>query len=227
MQKEDRADYILESPNFDVPCDNEDKMREVVTSGRDDTSYEIVFRSLKYLELHCLQSLTSFCSGDYTVRMRLTETNFKGHWAGALNATMEQLYKEQIGYRGLKHLKFSEFPELIDIWSGNPQEMLDFTTLEILEVCDSNHLRYIFNLSMAFGLGQLRKMEIKRCVESCPNTTSFSLGSKVLECPSLVEIKVADCLNMITFASTFSRYEDEEATIDDEVNNVAPFFSDK
>ncbi|MBA0654136.1 hypothetical protein Goklo_021207 [Gossypium klotzschianum] len=85
--------------------------------------------------------------------MRLTETNFKGHWAGALNATMEQLYKEQ----------FSEFPELIDIWSGNPQEMLDFTTLEILEVCDSNHLRYIFNLSMAFGLGQLRKMEIKRC----------------------------------------------------------------
>ncbi|MBA0878338.1 hypothetical protein Goshw_007477 [Gossypium schwendimanii] len=68
-------------------------------------------------------------------RVRLTETDFKGRWAGDLNAT------------------FSEFPELIDIWSGNPQEMLDFTTLEFLEVCDSNHLRYIFNLSMAFGLG--------------------------------------------------------------------------
>ncbi|MBA0654135.1 hypothetical protein Goklo_021207, partial [Gossypium klotzschianum] len=221
MQKEDRADYILESPNFDVPCDNEDKMREVVTSGRDDTSYEIVFRSLKYLELHCLQSLTSFCSGDYTVRFPSME---QGHWAGALNATMEQLYKEQIGYRGLKHLKFSEFPELIDIWSGNPQEMLDFTTLEILEGSITTVEEVITNSTKIISIFPRLK---SITVESCPNTTSFSLGSKVLECPSLVEIKVADCLNMITFASTFSRYEDEEATIDDEVNNVAPFFSDK
>ncbi|KAB2006680.1 hypothetical protein ERO13_D11G326000v2 [Gossypium hirsutum] len=269
-------------------------MRVVVASGGDDTSYEIIFIALKRLELHFLSSLTSFCSGNYTLRfpsleqvtlsqcprmknfyqgalstpklhkVQLTETDFKGSWVGGLNATVEQLYKEQVGYRGLKHLKLSEFPELVDIWSKNPQEMLDFTTLEYLEVFDSNNLRYIFNLSMAFGLGQLRKMEIKRCgkleqvikeedsitiieeaitdsskiisifprlqsivVESCPNMTSFYLGSRGLELPSLVEIMIADCSNMITFVSTFSREKDKEAIVDDEVDNVSTLFSDK
>ncbi|MBA0634273.1 hypothetical protein Godav_025550, partial [Gossypium davidsonii] len=259
-------------------------MREIIASDENDTSYEIVFRALKHLELHCLQSLTSFCSGNYTLRFpsleeltlslcpkmknfnqgelitpklnnrRSTTTDFKGRWDGDIKATVEQLYKE----------KFSKFPELIDIWSRNPQEMLDFTILKFLEVCDSNNLRYIFNLSMAFSLGQLRQMEIKRCgnleqvikeegpitmvkeaitdsskiislfpclrsvtVESCPDMTSFYMGSKGLECPSLVEIKVTGCSNMTTFVSTFSRDEDKEATIGDEVDNVATFFSDK
>ncbi|MBA0742804.1 hypothetical protein Gogos_015825, partial [Gossypium gossypioides] len=269
-------------------------MREVVASDDGETSYEIVFRALKHLELHCLQRLLTFCSGNYTLRfpsleqitlsqcprmknfnqgelttpklhkVQLTETDFKGRWAGDLDSTVEQLYKEQVGYRGLKHLKFSEFPKLIDLWSRNPQEMLDFATLEFLEVCDTNNLRCIFNLSTAFSLGQLRQIEIKRCsnleqvikeegsitmveeaitesskmnsifprlqsiiVESCPDMTSFYLGSKGLECPSVVEIKVADCLNMTTFVSTFSRDEDKEAIIGDEVINVATFFSNK
>ncbi|PPR85001.1 hypothetical protein GOBAR_AA35710 [Gossypium barbadense] len=269
-------------------------MREVVAGDRDEASYEIVFRVLKRLELHCLQNLTSFCSGNYTLwcpsleqitlsqcprmknfyqgelitpklrKVQLTETDFRGLWAGDLNATVEQLYKEQVGYRGLKHLKFSKFPELIDIWGKNPQEMLDFTTLEFLEICDSNNLRYIFYLSTAFCLGQLRQMEIKRCgnleqvikekcsitmveeaitdsskiisifprlqsiiVESCPDMTSFYRGSKCLEFPSLVKIKVVGCSNMTTFISTFSRDEDKEAIIGDELDNVTTFFSDK
>ncbi|MBA0818762.1 hypothetical protein Gohar_003724, partial [Gossypium harknessii] len=269
-------------------------VREVIVSEEDDTSYEIVFSELKLLELHCLQSLTSFCSGSYTLRfpsleqvtlsqcprmknfcqgelttpkvhkVQLTEIDSRGRSVDDLNATVEQLYKEQAGYQGLKHLKFSVFPELIDIWSRNPQEMLDFTVLEFLEFCDSNKLRCIFNLSMVFSLRQLRQMEIKRCgnleqvikeegssimveeatihsskiisifpllqsvkVKSCPNMTSFYLGSKGLECLSLVEIKVADCSNMTTFVSTFSRDEDREAIIGDEVDNAATFFSDK
>ncbi|MBA0878727.1 hypothetical protein Goshw_016834, partial [Gossypium schwendimanii] len=113
---------------------------------------------------------------------------------------------------------WNNYTKLIDIWSRSPQEMLDFTTLEFLEVCDSKNLRYIFYFSTTFGLRQLRKMEIKRCgnleqvikeeesttmveeaitnsskiisifphlqsiiVESCPDMTSFYLGSKSLE----------------------------------------------
>ncbi|XP_040961062.1 uncharacterized protein [Gossypium hirsutum] len=142
--------------------------------------------------------------------------------------------------------------------------MLDFTTLEFLEICDSDNLRYIFYLSTAFSLGQLRQMEIKRCsnleqviqeecqitmaeeaitdsskiigifprlqsiiVESCPDMTSFYRGSKCLEFPSLVKIKVTGCSNMTTFVSTFSRDEDKEVIIGDEVDNVTTFFSDK
>ncbi|MBA0818452.1 hypothetical protein Gohar_027868, partial [Gossypium harknessii] len=64
-------------------------------------------------------------------------------------------------------------------------------------------------------------------VESCPNITSFYLGSKGLECPSLLEIKIANCSNMTTLISTFSRDEDKEPIIGDEVDNVSTFFSDK
>ncbi|MBA0742806.1 hypothetical protein Gogos_015825, partial [Gossypium gossypioides] len=98
-------------------------MGEIVASDEGETSYEIVFRALKHLELHCLQRLVSFCSGNYTLRfpsleqvtlsqcprmknfyqgvlstpqlhkVQLTATDFRGRWAGDLNATVEQLYK--------------------------------------------------------------------------------------------------------------------------------------
>ncbi|GMI79638.1 hypothetical protein HRI_001633100 [Hibiscus trionum] len=270
-------------------------MKEVVTSKGNEMTYEIVFEKLKCLELHSLLSLKSFCSGNHTFRfpsleqvilskcpkmnnfylgvlsmpklqkVQLTKTDFKGRWAGNLNDTVEQLYKEQVGYRDLKHLKFSEFPELIDIWSRNPQDMLDFKSLEFLEVCDSNNLKCIFNLSMVLSLGRLQQLEIKRCsnfeqlikeedsntmageairtdgkkiisifphlqsilLESCSNMTSFYLGSSALECSSLKEIVVADCPNMTTFVSMFSRSEENEAIIGNETDNVATFFSDE
>ncbi|MFQ6635711.1 hypothetical protein Gotur_010283, partial [Gossypium turneri] len=91
-------------------------VREVIVSEEDDTSYEIVFSELKRLELLCLQSLTSFCSGSYTFRfpsleqvtlsqcprmknfcqgelttpklhkVQLKETDFRGRWAADPNA---------------------------------------------------------------------------------------------------------------------------------------------
>ncbi|KAK8514669.1 hypothetical protein V6N12_057566 [Hibiscus sabdariffa] len=267
-------------------------MREVVASKGDEMANEIVFEKLKCLEFHGLPSLTSFCSGNHTFRIpsleqvilsqcprmnnfsqgvlstpklqkvQLTKTDFKGRWARDLNATVEQIYREQVGYRGLMHLKFSILPELADIWSRNPQEMLDLKSVEYLEVCDSDNLRYIFDLSLAQSMGRLHRLEIKRCInleqvikeddsntvaegaivtdanriisifpllqfihlESCSNTTSFYLGSTTLECPSLKEIVVADCPNMATFVSIFSRNGDEEAIIGVEADT---FFSDK
>ncbi|KAK8632966.1 hypothetical protein V6N13_013822 [Hibiscus sabdariffa] len=268
-------------------------MKEVVASEGDETTYQIVFEKLKRLELHCLLSLKSFCSGNHTFRfpslewvtvsqcprmnnfclgvlstpklqkIQFTRTDFKGRWAGDLNATVEQLYKEQVGYRDLYHLKFSVLPELVDIWSRNPQEILDLKNVGYLEVCDSDNLRCIFNLSIALSMGRLHRLEIKRCsnleqvikeedsntvvegaiividgnkiisifphlrsikLESCSNMTSFYLGSTTLECSSLKEIVVADCPNMTTFVSTFSKKGNEETIIGDEAD---AFFSDK
>ncbi|KAE8664090.1 hypothetical protein F3Y22_tig00112856pilonHSYRG00020 [Hibiscus syriacus] len=239
-------------------------MREVVASKGDETTYEIVFRKLKRLELLCLPSLKSFCSGNHTFtfpsleqvilskcpkmntfyqgmlsmpklqKVQLTKTDVKGRWAGDLNSTVEQLYKEQVGYRDLKHLKFSEFPELIDVWSRNPQEILDFKSLEVLEVCDSNNLRCIFNLSMALSLGRLQQVEIKRCSnmeqvikEEDSNTvvTEEAIIADALECLSLKEIMVSDCPIMTTFVSTFSKNEDNKAIVGNETDNDATFFS--
>ncbi|KAK6243724.1 hypothetical protein QUC31_010133, partial [Theobroma cacao] len=69
----------------------------------------------------------------------------------------------QVGYQCLKHLKLSEFPELMDIWNRNPQEILDLKNLEFLEFCNSDNLGCIFNLSMALSLVRLRQLEIKKC----------------------------------------------------------------
>ncbi|KAK8514666.1 hypothetical protein V6N12_057563 [Hibiscus sabdariffa] len=216
-------------------------MKEVVASEGDETTYEIVFEKLKCLELHCLPSLKSFCSGNHTFRfpsleqvilskcpkmnnfylgvlstpklqkVQLTKTDFKGRWAGDLNATVEQLYKEQVGYRDLKHLKFSEFPELIDVWSRNPQEMLDFKSLEFLEVCDSNNLKCIFNLSMALSLERLQQLEIKRCnnfeqvikeedSKTVAEEAIRTYGSKTISIfPHLQSIVLESCSNMTSF----------------------------
>ncbi|XP_017977876.1 PREDICTED: disease resistance protein At4g27190 isoform X2 [Theobroma cacao] len=101
-------------------------VKEVVASEADDeATYEIIFTELKCLELHCLASLRSFCSGDHTFkfpsleqvivsqcprltsfcqgaistpklqRVQLAETDHNGRWAGDLNVTIEQLYMEQ------------------------------------------------------------------------------------------------------------------------------------
>ncbi|XVF42843.1 hypothetical protein PTKIN_Ptkin01aG0398000 [Pterospermum kingtungense] len=44
-------------------------MTEIVASeGADEATYEIIFRELKRLELDCLHSLKSFCSGNHTFK---------------------------------------------------------------------------------------------------------------------------------------------------------------
>ncbi|XVE91079.1 hypothetical protein DITRI_Ditri20bG0127100 [Diplodiscus trichospermus] len=255
-------------------------MTEIVSSEGDEATHEIIFRELKCLELHCLQSLKGFCSGnniftfpsleDVTVSQcpRLKsfckgdlstpklqkvfyqkKADYKGCWAGDLNATIQQLHEElhgeKIGYHGLKKLKFLESSELMDIWNRNPQEILDFKNLEFLEICNSNELRCILDLSLASNLGRLQQIEIKRSnkmeqvikeadkaiadneiinilpllkfivIESCPHLTSFYLGSTTLVFPSLESIEVVDCPNMTTFVSTLTREEHKEAKIAD------------
>ncbi|XVF41842.1 hypothetical protein PTKIN_Ptkin01aG0313200 [Pterospermum kingtungense] len=262
-------------------------MTEIVASeGGDEATYEIIFRELKHLELHCLHSLKSFSSGKYSFKFPSLEQVYvdqcprlkrfcegalsspklkrihqrkknscEHHWVRDLNATIEQLHEKKIGFHGLKQLKFSEFPELLEIWNRNLQERLDFENLEFLEVCNSDNLSCIFTLSMALSrLGRLQQLEIKRCnkmeqvvketegsvveeaakpdnnkiiimfprlqsvlIESCPDLTSFYLGSAALEFPSLETIQVADCPNMTTFASASARDEHmKEAIIGEE-----------
>ncbi|XP_017977192.1 PREDICTED: uncharacterized protein LOC18599617 isoform X2 [Theobroma cacao] len=212
-------------------------MKEVVASeGDDEATYEIIFRELKRLELHCLASLRSFCSGNYTLkfpsleqvivsqcprlnsfchgalstpklqRVQLEPTHYKGRWIGDLNATVEQLYEEKVGYRSLKHLKLSEFDELVDIWNRNPQEVLDFKRLEFLEFCNSDNLGCIFNLSMAFSLVRLQQLQIKTCnkMEAVIKEEGFLLNleartDKIVIFPHLKSIFIECCPDLKCF----------------------------
>ncbi|KAK6243168.1 hypothetical protein QUC31_009577, partial [Theobroma cacao] len=149
-----------------------------------------------------------------------------------------------IAYR---HGRLSDTSELMKIWSRNPQEILTFKYFEKLEVDDCSTLRFLFTLSMALGLPQLRELIVKNCIvmehiiteeesdeqvanktvflqlrsvtlRNCENLASFYQGSKSLEYPSLEEVDVDDCPKMFTFASAFSR--EQRIEIIDEGNTT-------
>ncbi|KAK6289277.1 hypothetical protein POUND7_000818, partial [Theobroma cacao] len=193
-------------------------------------------KELKHVELHCLPSLGSFCSGNSSFkfpsleqvivsqcprlksfclgalstpklqRVQLESTDYKGRWAGDLGATVEHLHQEKVGYQCLKHLKLSEFPELVDIWNGNPQEILDLKNLEFLEFCNSVNLGCIFNLSMALSLVRLQQLEIKKCnkMEAVIKEDGSVLDQrartdKIIIFPCLKSIFIEHCPDLTSF----------------------------
>ncbi|XP_022720203.1 uncharacterized protein LOC111278033 [Durio zibethinus] len=97
-------------------------------------------------------------------RVKESRYHHKGRWTGDLNITIQQLYSEKVGYHGIYDFKFSDtFPELMEIWNTNPQEILDFKNLSRVEFCNCSSLKYIFTLSMALSLKQLFRLEVKEC----------------------------------------------------------------
>ncbi|GKV25989.1 hypothetical protein SLEP1_g35356 [Rubroshorea leprosula] len=70
-------------------------------------------------------------------------------------------------------------------------------------------------------------------LESCSILTCFYEGSSRLKFSSLKQITVADCPNLLTFASSFSREQEKEMTANDKGSEqrpeipTQPFFSEK
>ncbi|MBA0860562.1 hypothetical protein Goshw_018865 [Gossypium schwendimanii] len=163
-------------------------------------------------------------------RVRLSEKDYKGFWAGELNATISQLHKNTVRYYEQEHLKLHEFPELEEIWNTVPRGIINFKRLKCLEVYVCNNLRYMLTVSMAADLVQLQQIKVKNCkvieeiirddksttmkiifpqlktitIKSCLGLSWFSSGSFALECPNLKEITLVGCPKMVAFASTDS-----------------------
>ncbi|MBA0687345.1 hypothetical protein Goari_014892, partial [Gossypium aridum] len=235
-------------------------VREIVAKEKDDAKDLVSFSKLKFLVLHYLPNLSSFCSEEYSFqfpsleqvivrqchkleifcqgvlstpqlhRVRLSEKDYKGFWAGELNATISQLHKNTVRYYEQEHLKLDEFPELEEIWNTVPRGIIDFKRLKCLEVYVCNNLRYMLTVSMAADLVQLQQIKVKNCklieeiirddksttmkiifpelktitIKSCLGLSWFSSGSFALECPNLKEITLVGCPKMVAFASTVS-----------------------
>ncbi|GLT98192.1 hypothetical protein SLE2022_157080 [Rubroshorea leprosula] len=227
----------------------------------------IVFSKLKVLKLKCLTRLASFCSANFTIifplleevmvaqcanfetfchgivrtpslqRIQLTQEDDVGRPVVELNDTINQVYKEKVGFSGLQYLNLSDFPQLVEIWNKNPHEILDFKQLCVLEICNCSDLKYLLTPSMALSLISLEEMKVENCemmeqiiteeettevdekeiifpllktinLKSCPNLRSFYVRNYKLECPSLSRMKLLDCPKMVTFASTFSTVQE-------------------
>ncbi|GMI78827.1 hypothetical protein HRI_001552000 [Hibiscus trionum] len=245
-------------------------MTEIVGNEGDGATYHqpLVLRKLKCLQLVYLESLTSFCSGNYsfefpcleelavrvcprlkifsegvlsTPRLQcVKEWGFekKGHWRGDLNTTIRQMYKEKVGSYG--ELEISDaYPELMEIWNGNPGEIWDFQIIRRMEFCNCSSLKYIFTPSMLLSLKRLKHIKVKECssmeevireeeeattnmltfpqlyslkIEGCSNLTSFYLGTQTLEFPELESIEIAECPRMSVFSSTSPRETGKDKT---------------
>ena len=100
-------------------------MKEIVANG-DEATYEITFSKLKYLKLHRLKNLESFCPGNHTFKFRSLEELIviqcsrlkifcqgvlntpqlqrvkesdeydRGRWTGDLNTTIQLLYNQKV-----------------------------------------------------------------------------------------------------------------------------------
>ncbi|GKV25942.1 hypothetical protein SLEP1_g35314 [Rubroshorea leprosula] len=227
----------------------------------------ITFAKLKFLTLQQLPRLESFCSENFTFKFpclkQVTvkqcpklkifsegeldtpllwrviikeEDNYR--WEDDLNTTIQRTYMEEVGFAGLQLLMLSDFPKFMETWYiKNPQGLLDFRRLQVLEICNCSKFRYLLTHSMAMGLVQLLQLIVKNCgtmeqviigegaenkmefshlslinLESCLDLTSFFVGSHSLELPSLNDFIVKDCPKMVTTcaASTSSEEHDKE-----------------
>ncbi|KAB2063791.1 hypothetical protein ES319_A10G241900v1 [Gossypium barbadense] len=208
------------------------KMTEIV-GNEGDCHQTIVVSKLKCLELWNLESLTSFCPGYYNFEFPCLEElvvencprlkifsegvlstpqlqRIKHHeewsWTSDLNTTIQQLYTKKDGLCNGYDFNISDtFPESIEIWTRNPQEILGFKHLERLQFYKCSSLKYIFTPSMLLSLNLLCWLEVKECssmeqvvredeeamahkftffelcfirIGSCSNLTNFHLGSQ-------------------------------------------------
>ncbi|GKV47767.1 hypothetical protein SLEP1_g54633 [Rubroshorea leprosula] len=261
-------------------------LKEIMACVDDEVKDGIVFSQLKYLQLCDLPKLASFCLGSCNFefvsleevivtcpnmqifshgecstpknlqKVKLTKDGDEEFWEGNLNSTIQKMFIEKVGYRGLENLKLSQFPKLIEIWNKKPQEILPFKRLRSLEVCNCNSFRYLLTTSMALGLTQLWDLKVANCaameqviigegakelfpnlysiiLESCPNLKCFYEGNSGLVFPWLNKITVVNCPVLAAFAASFSSDQKTEITTNDAESEESPviptqpFFSDK
>ncbi|PPD73457.1 hypothetical protein GOBAR_DD29619 [Gossypium barbadense] len=166
------------------------------------------------------------------VEERIKQSHYreKWSWTSDLNTTIQLLNTEK---DGLYDFNISDtFPESIEIWTRNPQEILVFKNFSILQFYKCSSLKYIFTPSMLLSLNLLRRIEVEECssmeqvvreeeeamthkftflsllsvtIKSCSNSTNFHLGSQALEFPELRNITIEECPKMTAFSSSVSR----------------------
>nr|KJB68739.1 hypothetical protein B456_011G2659003 [Gossypium raimondii] len=199
--------------------------------------YKFEFPCLEELVVEHCPWLKIFSEGDLSTpqlqRIKQSRYGEKWSWTSDLNTTIQQLYTEKDGLYDPDDFNISDtFPESIETWTRNPQEILGFKNLSCLQFYKCSSLKYIFTPSILLGLNLLQKIEVKECssmeqvvrgeeeamthkftflsllsvtIESCSNLTNFHLGSQALEFPELSYITIAECPKMTAFSSSVSR----------------------
>ncbi|KAH1045584.1 hypothetical protein J1N35_036368, partial [Gossypium stocksii] len=199
--------------------------------------YSFEFPCLQELVVERCPWLKIFSEGALSTpqlqRIKQSRHHEKWSWTSDLNTTIQQLYTKKDGLYNPYDFNISDtFPESIEIWIRNSQEILGFKNLGTLQFYKCSSLKYIFTPSMLLSLNLLQRIEVKECssmeqvvreeeeamthkltflsllsiiIESCSNLTNFYWGSQALEFPKLSNITIEECPKMTAFSSSVSR----------------------
>ncbi|KAG4127706.1 hypothetical protein ERO13_D10G231300v2 [Gossypium hirsutum] len=199
--------------------------------------YNFEFPCLEELVVEGCPRLKIFSEGVLSTpqlqRIKQSRSGEKWSWTSDLNTTIQQIYTEKdVPYYPFDFNISDTYPESIEIWTRDPQEILGLKNLISLQFYKCSSLKYIFTPSMLLSLNQLQALEVKECssmeqvvreeeeamthkftfislqfvtIESCSNLTNFYWGSQALELPRLSSIRIAECPKMTAFSSSVSR----------------------
>ncbi|OMO62370.1 Ribosomal protein S7e [Corchorus capsularis] len=215
--------------------------------------YSFEFPALEKVVVRGCPKMKLFSQGYLSTPMlrsvQYIHSEDEAYWDSDLNTTIQLLFSEKVGNCGLHDLILSEASnKLMELWVRNPQGVIDFKSLKLLEVNDCSTLKYLFTLSMALELVQLAVIKVKNCIamehiiadaetedifgdktilpqiefislENCALLTSFCQISLVREFPSLLRIDVTSCPRMLAFLEE-SRIETVDDGGNEEVTNV-------
>ncbi|KAH9657265.1 Disease resistance protein [Citrus sinensis] len=111
----------------------------------------------------------------------------------------------------LAELSMWELPELKWIWKAPAQHVISLQSLTELTVSDCNNLTYIFTLSQARSLVQLKSLEVSDCerleciveakFDHNEREISVGDGNTILALPSLRKLRFKDLPELISFCS--------------------------
>ncbi|CAJ2639486.1 unnamed protein product [Trifolium pratense] len=165
-------------------------LEEIITG---EENVGIAFISLELLMLDCLPSLNKFCSSKCFLKFPMlaevivracpgmkifsegnTSTpnlqkvkiaeNDEWLWKGNLNDTITNIFEDKVAFGGFKHLKLAEYPELKELWYGQPQHNL-FRSLKYLVVHRCDFLsEVLFQPNLLQVLMNLEELDITDCV---------------------------------------------------------------
>ncbi|XP_027905979.1 uncharacterized protein LOC114165593 [Vigna unguiculata] len=139
----------------------------------------------------------------------------------------------------LQVILLEKLPKLKELWNTNPNGILNFRKLRIIEVYGCGELKNLFPASVAKDVSNLERMSILYCQEmveiiTCqdaseaiddplefpeltyvrlyglPNIKYFYKGRYPIKCPKLKELSVNECLKLKTFYKEISKTSEEE-----------------
>ncbi|TYH00377.1 hypothetical protein ES288_A10G271200v1 [Gossypium darwinii] len=202
------------------------KMTEIV-GNEGDYHQTIVVSKLKCLELSNLQSLTSFCPGNYTFNFpcleelivaqcprlkifsegvlstpqlrRVKQSGYREKWSWTrdLNTTIQQLYTEKDGFFDGRSLNISDTCPKSIEIWIRNPQEILGRNLISLNYYKCSSLKYIFTPSMLLSLNQLEWLEVKEC-----NSMEQVVREEVTHKFTFLElfsIRIESCPNLTNF----------------------------